>query len=294
MLDIRWLEPRTINEALQMLGEYQEEGKLVAGGTWITLVLGQKLLMPEALISLRQLSDLKEIQYQPEKGLHLGALVTHRMVEQSPVIWQKYPFLAETFGEVANVRIRNQATVGGVLCDADYASDPPAMFAALDATVLVRGKEGERRISARSFIHGHYSTDLSADEIVTGVEVPPLPERTSGCYLKFRTRSHEDRPALGVAVVLTMREDGVCENLSIVVGAVSGTPQYFGDLMADARGEVLSEALIDDLAASYSQRIDPLDDMRASAWYRKEMVRVFVRRGIEQARARLTVNEVDG
>lgn len=283
MPDIEWLEPTSVSETTQMLSHYQDEGKLVAGGTWVTLVLKQKLLVPSALISLRRLPALRQIEYLPGKGLQMGALVTHREMERSPVIREHYPFLADTFAVVANLRVRSQATVGGVLCDADYASDPPATLAALKASVKAVSVAGERTIPVREFIIGHYTTVLRPDEVVTEVFVPEAPGRTFGAYLKYRTRSHEDRPCLGVAVTLQLHPDGRCQDLQVVIGAVSDTPRWVEPALENARDEKISPELISHIAGRYSEEIEPLSDIRASSWYRKQMIRVFTRRGIETA-----------
>jgi len=266
-----------------MLAEYGEAGKLVAGGTWVTLVLKQKLLMPDALISLAGVDGLGKIEYIPGRGLELGALVTHREVETSPLVRQHFPVLADTFATVANVRIRCQATVGGVLCDADYASDPPATLAALNASVTIYSQRGERTVPVRDFIVGHYTTVLAPDEMVTRIFVPELYRPLHGVYLKYRTRSHEDRPCVGVAAVAALDGEGRCRDLQVVVGATNDTPRWVDSALAQARGQKLTPDLISHIADEYEQEIDPLADLRASSEYRKRMVGVFVRRAIEAA-----------
>jgi carbon-monoxide dehydrogenase medium subunit len=293
MLDIDWLRPKSITEAAQMLVECGEEGKLVAGGTWVTLVLKQKLLSPAALISLADVPGLREIEFVPGEGLYIGALATHRQVETSPIVLRYFPVLAETFAMVANVRIRNQATVGGVLCDADYASDPPATLAALNASIAVYSQRGERTIPVRDFIVGHYTTVLAADEIVRGVFIPEPRGPAYGAYLKYRTRSHEDRPCIGVATVLMMEPGGRCLDLQVVVGAVTGRPRWVDTALNGACGQTLTPELIANIANQYKKEIDPLSDLRASSEYRRRMIGVFVQRGIEAALARSRFMEVN-
>src|SRR5262245_24499027 len=280
-----WLEPTTIPDALAAMARYGEDARVIAGGTWVTLVLKQGLLMPSALISLRRVPELDQIQYDPTAGLRIGTLVTHRAMETSPVLREHYPMLAETFGVVANVRIRNQATVGGCLCDADYASDPPAMLTALGATVRLQSAAGERQIAVRDFITGHYETTLREGELLTEVIVPSLPANGRGTYLKYRTRSHEDRPCVGVAVVLATNGD-LCSHLRVVVGAVASRPQQLPDIEKLALGKPITEALVRQMADGYADSIDPLEDLRGSSWYRRQMIRVLVRRAILQARDR--------
>jgi carbon-monoxide dehydrogenase medium subunit len=280
-----WIEPHTIADVFQAQAAYGEEARIIAGGTWVTLVLNQGLLYPTALISLRYVPGLTEISYDPGKGLTIGAMVTHRTMESHPLVKAHYPMLAETFAVVANVRIRNQATVGGCLCDADYASDPPAMLSALGATVRLQSTAGEREVPVHDFITGHYETVIRPGELLTAIHVPSLPPGARGLYLKFRSRSHEDRPCVGVAAVLAER-DGICSHLSVVVGAVASRPQRLPDAENLALGKPLSETLAQQVGDAYADAIDPIDDLRGSSWYRKQLIRVLVRRAIVGAHER--------
>jgi carbon-monoxide dehydrogenase medium subunit len=282
---IAFLRPRSAAEAVALLEAHGEEGRVVAGATAVTILLRQGLIHPAALISIGGLPGLNEIQ-RDNGALRIGALVTHRAVETSPLVAQVLPALAETFGTVANIRIRNAATVGGVLAEADYASDPPAAFLALNALVQVQGPAGERDIPAASFFRGFYETALDANEIVLGVRVPLPAAGTHAVYEKFVTRSSEDRPCVGVFAALRLTPGGQCADLRVAVGAAAETPQRFPEVEALAHGQTLSDDVVRAVADAYADRIDTLSDMRGSAWYRTEMVRVWVRRAIERARAK--------
>jgi aerobic carbon-monoxide dehydrogenase medium subunit len=275
-------QPETAQEAIAALSEHGEDAKAVAGGTALSILLRQGLIRPTALVSLGQLPGLAEISQQ-DGMLKLGALVTHRAVELSPLVHDTVPSLAETFGVVANVRVRNAATVGGLVAEADYASDPPAALLALDAEVNVLGPRGPRAIPVADFFRGFYETALASDELVTAVRVPIPPAGTRAVYKKFVTRSSEDRPCLGVFATARL-EGGICRELRVAVGAASETPRRFPDLEALAMGQRLEQDVICSVADGYAERIDTLSDMRGSAWYRTEMVRVWVRRAVEHAR----------
>jgi carbon-monoxide dehydrogenase medium subunit len=213
--------------------------------------------------------------------------VTHREVERSPLVREAIPVVAEVFGTVANVRIRNAATVGGVVAEADYASDPPAVLLALDAEVDAVGPTGHRSIPVAEFFQGFYSTALEPSEIVTQVRVPVPVRGSAAVYRKYVTRSSEDRPCVGVAGLVRLAPDGqLAEDVRVAVGAASETPQRFPDLEATLVGTELSDAGIRAVADGYAERIDTLDDLRGSSWYRREMVRVWVRRVLESARER--------
>lgn len=283
---LAFLQPRSAEEAVAALDRYGDDAKIVAGATALTILLRQRLIRPEALVSIGGLPGLDRIERQ-NGTVRIGALVTHRAVELSPVVREALPALAHTFGVVANVRVRNAATVGGVLAEADYASDPPAAFLALDATVEALGPSGQREIPVADFFQGFYETALEGNEIVTGVRVPVLAPGTGAVYEKFVTRSSEDRPCVGVFAAVRLGADGkTCEDLRAAVGAASETPQRFPDVEATARGQVLEDDAIRAIADAYAERIDTLSDMRGSSWYRTEMVRVWVRRAIENARDR--------
>jgi carbon-monoxide dehydrogenase medium subunit len=178
-----------------------------------------------------------------------------------------WPALAETFGVVASPRVRNQATVGGVLADADHASDPPAMFLALGARAVARSVRGEREIAIEELIVGYYQTSLAPDELLVEVRVPSGDHRAT--YRKFRTRSHEDRPCVGVAACRRGDE------LRVVVGAVAERPQWFPEL-CDVGGDPA------EIGRAYAAAIDPISDVSGSSSYRRRVIAVEVRRALEQ------------
>jgi carbon-monoxide dehydrogenase medium subunit len=280
---IAFVQPTSVEEAIGALRAYGEEAKVVAGATALSIMLRQRLLRPTALISLGGLPRMRDIE-QIDGHLTIGALATHREVELSQLVQTTIPVLAHTFGVVANVRVRNAATVGGVLAEADYASDPPAVLLALDAEIDVAGPEGSRTIPMKDFLKGFYETALQPDEIVTHVRIPLPPEGTRGAYEKYVTRSSEDRPCVGVAAILGMNGN-TCQDLRVAVGAAAEVPQRFRDIEMRAHGQPLDDDLVQAVADGYAERIETLADMRGSAWYRTEMIRVWVRRAIRRALA---------
>lgn len=264
-----------------MLADNGEDARPVAGATAITLLLRQRLIAPRYLVSLNDLPGLSAIERR-DGAVHLGALVTHRQVEHSRLIHETLPVLADTFGRVGNVRVRNIATVGGVMAEADYASDPPCVLLALDAQIEVSGPAGDRSIPAAAFFRGFYETVLAAGEILTGISVPLPPAGTRAVYQKYVTRSSEDRPCLGVAAVVHV-EGQRCSELRVAVGAATETPQRLPHIESLARGARLTENVARAVADGYADTLDTLTDLRGSAWYRTEMIRVWVRRAILEA-----------
>ncbi|MGI9657481.1 MAG: FAD binding domain-containing protein [Gaiellaceae bacterium] len=269
---VQWLEPETLGEALALRAEHPDATP-VAGGTFIGILINQELLYPTAFLSLRRVRELDSIECDHD-SLLLGAMTRHRAVEQSATIRERWPVLAEAFALVASPRVRHQATVGGVVADADYASDPPAVLSALDAEVIVRSVRGTRSVPIDELITGYYETSLEPDELVVNVRVPRLDG--PAVYRKFRSRSEEDRPCVSVAAVRRG------ERLKVVVGAVASRLQHFPEVCASADGDTTSSATASAVAEAYAERIDPLGDGRGSSEYRRRIIAVEVRRAIEQ------------
>jgi carbon-monoxide dehydrogenase medium subunit len=285
MPNIKLLQPSSLDEALTLLSAHGDETKIISGGTALVIMLQNRLVAPAALLSIGRLSELSHIRHEPGVGLRIGALVTIREAELSPIIRDKQPTLAETFGKVGNVRVRHAATVGGNLTEADYASDPPCMLVALRARVKARRANGEREILLADLFKGFYETTLAPDEILTELIVPDPGTGTRSTYLKYVSRSSEDRPCAGMAAVLETQPDGACKSLRLVAGAVAEIPQEITVAEEQARGSRLSGKLIDDIAQAYADAIEPLSDLRGSAWYRKQIIRVLARRAMEQVSA---------
>ena len=260
-----WLAPDSLAAALALRGE-RGDATVLAGGTFLGILMNQGFVDPPALLSLGGIRELRALDVRGGE-LRIGAMVTHRELEREPRVRAGWPALARAFSLVASPRVRNQATVGGVLADADYASDPPAMLAALEARVVLRSARGEREVSVEDLILGYYETCIADDELLVEVRVPAAPDRA--VYRKFRSRSSEDRPCVAVAAAL--RGDG----LRVVVGAVADTPQHFPDVCAPG----ISEAAA--IGRAYAERIAPIDDARGSAAYRRRVTAVEVRRAIE-------------
>jgi carbon-monoxide dehydrogenase medium subunit len=273
---IEWLAPAALDDALALRAARGDEATVVAGGTFLAILMNQGFLRPSALLSLGRVAELRGIAVV-DGELRLGAMVTHRAVERDARVREGWAVLARAFSLVASARVRNQATVGGVLADADYASDPPAALQALGARAVLRSAGGERSVPIDELILGHYETCIAPDELLVEVRVPPAPGRA--VYRKFRSRSSEDRPCVAVAAVL---DDGA---LRVVVGAVAGRPQQFPDVCAAAGGRPIDAALAAEIGRGYAERIEAIGDARGSAAYRRRVTGVEVRRAIEELAA---------
>jgi len=273
-----WHSPGTIEEAIALRARLGDAATVVAGGTFTGILVANGLIRPPSFIHLARVPGLDRIEIGDE--LRLGAMVTHRRVERSVEILQSpWRSVAECFAQVASPRVRNQATVGGVLCDADYASDPPTLLVALGARVRLRNPSGERDVPLADFIKNHYETALGADELLVDVFVPRPPPQVT--YFKFKSRSSEDRPCVGVAVAADLDDSGRCRSLRVVVGAVSGRPQEFPEACAVALGSRITVGVATEIGRRYSELASTLSDVRGSAAYRSRLIAVLVRRSLE-------------
>jgi carbon-monoxide dehydrogenase medium subunit len=285
MPNIKLLQPSSLGEAVALLGSQNDETKIISGGTALVIMLKNRLVAPATLLSLGRLPELRSIRHEPGTGLRIGALVTLRDAELAPIVRENNPTLADTFAKVGNVRVRNAATVGGNLSEADYASDPPCVLVAMRARVKARSARGEREIPLAELFKGFYETALAADEILTELIVPDLAPASRSAYLKFVSRSSEDRPCVCMAAVLETQADGTCKQLRLVAGAVAEIPQEITAAEEQARGQRLTGPLIEEIAQAYADAIEPLSDLRGSAWYRKKIIQVLARRVMQQVSA---------
>ena len=271
------VEPRSLSEACGLLRGHGD-AKVVAGGTALLTIIKQGLLLPKLLVNLKKIRDASAISFDPVDGLRIGALATINEIESSAIVREHYPALADACHVVANIRIRNMATIGGNLAHADYQSDPPTMLAALDARVELMSARGARTLPLGAFQLGSYDTALQAGELISALAIPPMPEGMTGLYVKFTTGSSEERPCAGVAALARMN-NGHCAELRVAVGAVSSRPLRIAAETL-ATNQPLTSELISTIAAQAARSIDPVDDVRAPADYKRHLVGVLVRRAI--------------
>jgi carbon-monoxide dehydrogenase medium subunit len=272
------MEPRSLAEACAILAD-DSNAKAVAGGTALLTIIKQGLLLPKSLVNLKKISDGAAITFDPVQGLRIGALTTINEIENSETVKRYYPALAEACHVVANIRIRNMATIGGNLAHGDYQSDPPTMLSALNARVELTSAGKIRQISLAAFQLGSYETALQPGELLSAVIIPPLPHGMAGHYVKFTTGSSEERPCAGIAALARI-DNGLCHELRLAVGAVSAKPVRIG-AESLANGNALTPDLIGKIANEAARAIDPIDDVRGPADYKRHLVGVLTRRALQ-------------
>lgn len=282
---MEYVEPVVVGEAARMLAADPDGSLAIAGGTAVVLMLRQGLIAPERLVSLRRVAGLRGI-HVADGVLRIGALTSLTEVGRSPLVRKHAPSVAGAASVVANPRIRNAATLGGNLAEADYASDPPAALISWRARCAVQGPGGPRSIEAGELVTGHYTTVLAPGEVITAVEIPLATGAARSAYLKFRSRSSEDRPCVGVAArVVLDGDEATVAAADVVVGAVSAVPHRSAAACRELEGAPLDQLGIDRVAEAYAEAVDPIEDSRGSAWYRRRVIRVLVRRALGQLAA---------
>ncbi|MNV28235.1 Carbon monoxide dehydrogenase medium chain [compost metagenome] len=277
MRDFDFLQPVSVSEATHMLADLGDECRIIAGGTALMLAMRQRMLTPTHLVSLGTLQDLKGIAYDETNGLRIGALALHADVACSPLVQAHYPMLASMASRVANPQVRNQGTIGGNLCYADPATDPPGCLMALDAQVVVTGTQGDRVMGIEEFLVGYYTTALAPDELLSEIRIAPPRPGTSGVYSRFLRTAAEHRPLASVAA--SARRSGTTwQDIRIAVGASTPIPLRLRRAEAFlAQGEATADR-ITEAADIVAADIEPVSDARGEAEYRRDMVRVVARR----------------
>jgi aerobic carbon-monoxide dehydrogenase medium subunit len=278
-------EADNLEEVFSLLERFgDDDAHLIAGGTSLILLMHLGLVEPTHVVSLRRVNGLRGVQPDGDGGLEIRALTTHRQLELAPEVRGYCPALAETFGHVATIRIRNQGTVGGNLAHADPAQDPPPMLMALDAEVTLTSRGGSRRMPLDQFFVGYLTTTMQPGEVLTSIHLPRLPGGTRATYIKFLPRSHDDYATVSVAATLRLDHDGHCEDARVALGGAAGVPLRARPVEDALRGDSLTDAHIAEAAALVLDIVDPADDARGSSAYKRRMARVWTERALRQLR----------
>ena len=281
MIRFDYQEPTSLKKVFALMEKHGDDGRVMAGGTSMIIMMRQRLLMPKVVISLARLPKFDKISYSAKDGLRIGAGARHRDIELAKAVRQHYPLLHETFRKVAQPRIRNMGTVGGNLACGDPLTDPGASLIALDAEVTLTSSKGQRTLRLDEFFIDYYQTAVEPGELLTEIRVPP-PSRSGWSHIKFTPRSIEDFATVGVAIILRTK-DGVCEDVRLGLNSVSSTIVHAKKAEEVIRGKAISENLLKQMGEVAACECDPTDDNRGSAEYKRDLVKVLVPRAVEEA-----------
>ena len=273
------LRPETQAEALRLLDDGDEDCKIIAGGTAVMLMLRNGFIFPSQLVAVDRVEGMDYVHVAGDM-VRLGALASLRSLERSAHVQRALPTFAATLPLVANHRVRQRATIGGNLSESDYASDPPAVLTTLDCKVRLTSSGGERLMGLPEFLVGYYETALDHGEMVTEVVIPRPPPSARTTYIKYISRAAEDRPCVGVAAYLDVDGSGRCTELRVAVAGCTATPFVLSDVTDACRGGHLDSTTWAAVAAAYGDAMNPIDDARGSATYRKQVTENLVLRAL--------------
>jgi carbon-monoxide dehydrogenase medium subunit len=273
--------PRTLDEAIDLLKKLGPEAKLLSGGQSLIPMMKLRLVSPEHIVDINRIPGLNYIS-ETDGHLRIGALTREHELESSDVVKTKFPIISDTAKVIADPLVRSQATVCGNLAHGDPANDHPATMLALGATVVATGPHGQREIAVADFFPALFTTALEPEEILTEIKIPLPPPRSGGAYLKLE-RKVGDYATAGVAVQISLDDAGACTRAGVGLTNVGMTPIKAKQTEAFLNGKELDDATIKqaaELAASESQ---PMDDIRGSAEYKRDLVRVLTARALNAA-----------
>jgi carbon-monoxide dehydrogenase medium subunit len=276
-------EPATIQEAVCLLDAEDTGVRAIGGGTALMLMMKTRLFQPTRLVSLAKLNgELRGVRVAPDGSLRIGALTTLSQLEYSKPVASAVPVVSRALRTLANVRIRNVATIGGHLAHGDPHMDLPPILLTLGARVLAVSPSGERWIGLDELFVGYYQTALLRNELIAEVEIPAQPADVRCAYIKYTALNADDWPAVGTAVWYRS-EAGVITEVRVAVSAATECPVRLAGAEAVLLGAAAGPEVFAKAADAAAEEVNPLADIRGTAAYKREMVRVHVCRALEQA-----------
>ena len=283
MKSFELVEPTTVQEAIALLNSEDRSVRAIAGGTALMLMMKTRLFQPTRLVSLRRLNgDVRGIRVNESGGLRIGAMTSLAELEYSPELAKAYPVISRALRMLSNIRIRNVATLGGHLAHGDPHMDLPPILLTLGARISAVSARGQRWIDLSNLFTGYYQTSLAKDELITAVDIPGLSAGVRCWYEKFTARSADDWPTVGAAVSYSV-DSNIITEARVAVSAATDRPLRIATaekllVNAPPTPEVFAKA-----AGAASDEVEPIADLHGSASYKREMVRVHVRRALERA-----------
>jgi len=280
MKNFKYFEPKSVEEACELLAKY-ENAKVLAGGVSLMVLLKNKLIFPDQLVNLKTIPGLNQIKEDSEGGVSIGALCRHKQIESSPFIRDRLEVLAEAASKIASPPIRNMGTIGGNICHSDPRADFPPALIALNASLKIVGSHRSRVIAIREFFTDYYENVLEPDEVLVEIMVPPLPAASGGAYFKLSKVSNSTT-IVGVAAVISLDENELCSYAGLGIAGAASVPIAVTEV-ANLIGKPVTTSLIEKVASTAAEQSQPISDTHASAEYRREMVKILTKRALFKA-----------
>jgi carbon-monoxide dehydrogenase medium subunit len=265
-----------------MLADHKDECKIICGGQSLLIVMRQGLVVTDYLIDIKSLNELNYITYDEKQGLRMGATTTHRTVEKSELIKQKYPVLVAVEKRLASVQVRNWGTIGGNLAHGDSSGDLAPTLIALDARIKLSSSKGSRVIPLEEFYTGLFEMALNKDELVVEVQVPIARPRAATAYSKFNLIEN-DQGIVGVAAMVEVDQNRACKDARIVLSNAGVTPIRAKNAEKALIGKKLIGALLTEASEAAATEADPVADIHASEEYRRQVISILTKRMVTKA-----------
>ena len=277
MIDYDYLKPDSLEEVFELMKKYGSRAELVAGGTDVMVFIKQSNHSPEVLISLRGLTDLGYIR--KNGGYHIGALATHRMLEQSELVKEELSALQQGAAQVGSIQVRNVGTLGGNICNAAPSADTAAPLLVLDAVAVLQCPEGQRRVPIEDFFIGPSETVKKDNEVLVEIEIPEKMGKFKTAYCKHARRQAMTLPIIGVSVGVRLEKE-VISDARIALTVAAPTPIRVRQAEDFLKGKPFEESVLQEAGeiASSPECCMPRDSLRCEGWYREEMVRTLIPR----------------
>jgi carbon-monoxide dehydrogenase medium subunit len=274
-------EPQSLKEAVALLDPDDASVRPIAGGTALMLMMKAAVFRPSRLVSLRRIEPQYAAIKAEADGLRIGAMTTLSALEGSREVRERTPVITRTLRTLSNVRVRNVATVGGALAHADPHMDLPPVLIALGATITTAARKSGRTLPLEALFTGYYETVLERDELIAEVQVPAQGARRAA-YLKVTTGSADDWPALGVAVALEADGPKV-KSARVVASAATAMAMRLPAVEKVLAGATVDDKVLARAGDAAADEVDVIADVRGSAPYKRELLRVYVGRAVRQA-----------
>jgi carbon-monoxide dehydrogenase medium subunit len=280
MKKFKYLAPRSFDEAISLYESHGDKAMYIAGGTDVMVKVKQGKVAPDYLISLKHVKGLDQPRLDPHSGeLVIGAFTTHRTLEKSTLIQQNYPILHDAVQHIGSVQVRNIATIGGNLVNAVPSADGAIPLIALDGVAKIYGTTGTRTVDLIHFFEGPGQTVIQPGEILTEIIIPPISPLAGGAYKKFGRRAAMELPLIGVGIVLVLEpKSNICLKARICLGVAAPTPLRTLGAETFLKGKEIDDQVLAEAGRMAAEESRVRDSIRGQAWYRREMVAVFVRR----------------
>jgi carbon-monoxide dehydrogenase medium subunit len=287
MAEFTYKRPRSLREALGLLNKNKAQARVFAGGTDLVLQMKERLLMPLVVVDVKNLPDCNRLEWSKGGGLRLGAAVPLSKLLSSEVLPKEFGLLRQACSVIGSAQVKNRATVGGNICNAAPSADSAPALICLGAKAVLKSSGEMRKVSLDKFFIAPGKTVIKEGEILAEIQVPTPPANSAGCYLRHTTRAEMDIAVAGVASFLELTKEGKVKTVRIALSAVAPIPRRAYQAEAVLKGKMLTADIIGTAAETAAGEASPISDIRGSAEYRREMVKVLTRRTLRQCAADL-------